>query len=108
MSLWTSEEVAAATGGTASSPFSASGVAFDSREVEPGHLFVAMKGEATDGHRFVAQAFERGAAGAVVSDPVDGPHVLVADTTEALNDLGRASRDRTEARICGVTGSVGK
>jgi UDP-N-acetylmuramoyl-tripeptide--D-alanyl-D-alanine ligase len=106
--LWTSGEIAAATGGTASAPFDVSGVAFDSREVEPGHLFVAMKGEATDGHRFVAQAFERGAAGAVVSEAVGGPHVRVADTTEALNALGAASRARTQARICGVTGSVGK
>jgi UDP-N-acetylmuramoyl-tripeptide--D-alanyl-D-alanine ligase len=106
--LWTADEIAAATGGVASAPFDVSGVAFDSREVEPGHLFVAMKGEATDGHRFVAQAFERGAAGAVVSEPVDGPHVRVADTGEALNALGAESRARTEARICGVTGSVGK
>ncbi|MEA3060615.1 MAG: UDP-N-acetylmuramoyl-tripeptide--D-alanyl-D-alanine ligase [Sphingomonadales bacterium] len=106
--LWTSDEIAAATGGVASAPFDLSGVAFDSREVEPGHLFVAMKGEATDGHRFVAQAFERGAAGAVVSEAVDGPHVRVADTAEALNALGAASRARTGARICGVTGSVGK
>jgi UDP-N-acetylmuramoyl-tripeptide--D-alanyl-D-alanine ligase len=106
--LWTSAEIAAATGGAASASFDVSGVAFDSREVEPGHLFVAMKGEATDGHRFVAQAFDRGAAGAVVSEPVEGPHVRVADTTEALNALGAESRDRTRARICGVTGSVGK
>jgi UDP-N-acetylmuramoyl-tripeptide--D-alanyl-D-alanine ligase len=106
--LWTSDEIAAATGGTASAPFDVSGVAFDSREVEPGHLFVAMKGEETDGHRFVSQAFERGAAGAVVSEAVDGPHVLVADTAVALNALGAASRARTGARICGVTGSVGK
>jgi UDP-N-acetylmuramoyl-tripeptide--D-alanyl-D-alanine ligase len=56
----------------------------------------------------VAQAFERGAAGAVVSEAVDGPHVRVVDTNEALNALGSASRARTEARICGVTGSVGK
>jgi UDP-N-acetylmuramoyl-tripeptide--D-alanyl-D-alanine ligase len=106
--LWTSEEIASATDGTASAPFEASGVAFDSREVEPGHLFVAMKGEATDGHRFASQAFDRGAAGAVVSEAVDRPHVLVADTADALNALGAASRARTDARICGVTGSVGK
>jgi UDP-N-acetylmuramoyl-tripeptide--D-alanyl-D-alanine ligase len=106
--LWTSDEIAAATGGVASAAFEVSGVAFDSREVEPGHLFVAMKGEATDGHLFVAQAFDRGAAGAAVSEAVDGPHVLVADTNEALNALGAASRARTDAQICGVTGSVGK
>ena len=51
--LWTSDEIAAAVGGTAHGSFEASGVAFDSREIGPGDLFVALKGEATDGHRFV-------------------------------------------------------
>jgi UDP-N-acetylmuramoyl-tripeptide--D-alanyl-D-alanine ligase len=106
--LWTSDEIAAAVGGTASAEFEVSGVAFDSREIGPGDLFIALKGEATDGHRFAAQAFASGAAGAIVSEPVEGPHVLVADTFAALNDLGRASRARSEAKIIGVTGSVGK
>jgi len=106
--LWTSAEIAAATGGTASAAFDVSGVAFDSREVGPGDLFVALKGEQTDGHRFVAQAFDQGAGGTMVSEPVDGPHVLVADTTAALDALGAASRARADATIVGVTGSVGK
>ncbi|MDB5692621.1 MAG: murF [Alphaproteobacteria bacterium] len=106
--LWTSDEIAAATGGTASTPFEASGVTFDSREVAPGHLFVALKGEATDGHRFLDQAFAAGAAGALVGAETPHPHVRVADTTKALGDLGRAARGRSGARICGVTGSVGK
>ena len=84
------------------------GVTFDSREVQPGDLFVAMPGTAHDGHRFVAGAFAAGAAGAVVSRPAEGPHVLVGDTARALGDLGRASRDRSRARVVGVTGSVGK
>ena len=106
--LWTSEEIAHATGGTASAVFEVTGVAFDSREVEPGHLFIAMKGEATDGHLFLDKAFAAGAAGAVVSDGTPHPHVRVPDAAEALNALGRAARARTAARICGVTGSVGK
>ncbi len=106
--LWTAAAIAAATGGTASTDFAVNGVAFDSREVGPGDLFVALSGEATDGHRFVAQAFAQGAAGAIVSRPVDGPHVLVDDTTVALNQLATASRARTASRIIGVTGSVGK
>lgn len=106
--LWTAAAIAAATGGTASTDFAVNGVAFDSREVGPGDLFVALSGEATDGHRFVAQAFAQGAAGAIVSRPVDGPHVLVNDTTVALNQLATASRARTSSRIIGVTGSVGK
>jgi len=106
--LWTSDEIAAATGGTVSTPFEVSGVTFDSREVGPGDLFVAMPGTVHDGHKFVDAAFAAGAAGAIVSQPVSGPHVLVEDTFLALQALGRASRERTEATIIGVTGSVGK
>ena len=76
--LWTSDEIEAATGGTASEPFEVSGVTFDSREVQPGDLFVAMPGTIHDGHKFVDGAFASGAAGALVSQPVRGPHVLVA------------------------------
>lgn len=106
--LWTSEEIALATGGTASEPFEASGVTFDSREVGPGDLFLALKGESTDGHRFLDQAFAQGAAGAVVSQATTHPHVFVQDTTAALDALGIASRARSAAKVIGVTGSVGK
>jgi UDP-N-acetylmuramoyl-tripeptide--D-alanyl-D-alanine ligase len=107
-SLWTSNEIAAATGGTASASFEVTGVTFDSREVGPGDLFVAMPGTVHDGHKFVDGAFAAGAAGVIVSQPVNGPHVLVGDTFAALQALGRASRERTRATIVGVTGSVGK
>jgi UDP-N-acetylmuramoyl-tripeptide--D-alanyl-D-alanine ligase len=106
--LWTSDEIARATGGTASASFAVTGVTFDSREVGPGDLFVAMPGTVHDGHIFVESAFESGAAGAIVSQPVEGPHVLVEDTFVALQALGRASRERSRATIIGVTGSVGK
>jgi UDP-N-acetylmuramoyl-tripeptide--D-alanyl-D-alanine ligase len=106
--LWTSADIAAATGGTASADFAVDGVTFDSREVIGGELFIALKGESTDGHRFVAQARERGAAGFLVSEPVEAPHVRVADTTAALEALGTAARARTCATVIGVTGSVGK
>ena len=112
MTLWTAAEIAAATGGVVSTEFAATGVAFDSREVGPGDLFVALAGEATDGHRFLPQAFAQGAAGAIVStawaEDLGGPHVLVPDTFAALNDLARAARARTDAAVIGVTGSVGK
>jgi len=106
--LWTSAEIAAATGGGASAPFEVTGVTFDSREVEPGFLFVAMPGTVHDGHQFVEQAFAAGAAGAIVSQPVSGPHVLVEDVFAALQALGRAARERVNATVFGVTGSVGK
>jgi len=108
VSLWTSEEIAEATGGTASTPFEANGVAFDSREIGPGNLFVALAGEKTDGHRFLDKAFASGAAGAIVSEAVDQPNVRVPDTARALEALGMAARARTSAVIAGVTGSVGK
>jgi UDP-N-acetylmuramoyl-tripeptide--D-alanyl-D-alanine ligase len=108
MPLWTHAELLAATGGTPSGAFDADGVAFDSREIGKGDLFFALKGEATDGHLFIEKAFANGAAGAIVSEPVDFPHILVTDTFEALQALGRAARLRMQGRVVGVTGSVGK
>jgi UDP-N-acetylmuramoyl-tripeptide--D-alanyl-D-alanine ligase len=108
LALWTSEAIAAATGGRASCAFQVSGTEIDSRDVMEGDLFFALKGEAMDGHRFVEGAFASGAAAAMVDRPVEGPHVLVADTNRALEMLGAASRDRSGAVIIGVTGSVGK
>jgi UDP-N-acetylmuramoyl-tripeptide--D-alanyl-D-alanine ligase len=106
--LWTSRELAEYLDGEASAEFACDGVAFDSREIGPGDLFFALKGEQADGHRFVEGAFGNGATGAIVSEPVDGPHVRVADTMRALEQLGIASRNRVDAKIIGVTGSAGK
>lgn len=106
--LWTSAELVAATGGTASIDFVCNGVAFDSREIGQGDLFFALKGESSDGHVYVDQCFARGAAGAIVSEPIDHPHILVGDTVKALDALGVAARNRVKAKIIGVTGSAGK
>ena len=106
--LWTAREIAAAVAGEPSADFAANGVAFDSREVGPGDLFVALKGESADGHAYLDKAFAAGAAGAIVAQPTDHPHVRVADTAAALDALGRRARGRTAARIVGVTGSAGK
>jgi UDP-N-acetylmuramoyl-tripeptide--D-alanyl-D-alanine ligase len=106
--LWTSEALAEATGGKASSPFEVTGVAFDSREVTPGDLFVALKGEMADGHDFIPKALAAGAGGLLVDRDVNGPFVKVADTTRGLDALGHAARNRTAAKIIGVTGSAGK
>ncbi|WP_277980983.1 UDP-N-acetylmuramoyl-tripeptide--D-alanyl-D-alanine ligase [Sphingomonas phyllosphaerae] len=108
MSLWTSSDIAAATGGTATADFAADGVAFDSREVGEGDLFVALAGEQSDGHRFLDQAFAQGAAGAIVSSATAHPAVRVSDTVAALEALARAARARVKGRVIGVTGSVGK
>lgn len=106
--LWTARAIAAATGGEASADFSVHGVAFDSREVTKGDLFIAMKGEETDGHKFIDRAIAAGAAGIVCESAIDHPHVRVADSAAALNALGTASRARCHGRIIGVTGSAGK
>ncbi|OYY91079.1 MAG: UDP-N-acetylmuramoylalanyl-D-glutamyl-2, 6-diaminopimelate--D-alanyl-D-alanine ligase [Sphingomonas sp. 28-66-16] len=108
MSLWTAAEIAAATGGVATADFAVSGIAFDSREVGPGDLFVALKGETTDGHRFLDDVFSRGAGGAIISQPSAHPAVRVPDTMAALEALARAARARMGGVVIGVTGSVGK
>ena len=108
LALWDAGTVAAATGGAASGEFQASGVEIDSRDVVPGDLFFALRGESMDGHRFIDAAFAKGAVAAVVDRPIDRPHVLVQDTSTALELLAKVARNRTEARIIGVTGSVGK
>ena len=111
--LWTAAEIAAATGGQSARDFTATGVSIDSRTLECGDLFVALQGPTFDGHDFVAKALQRGAGGALVHRrpqdlPADAPVIEVADTMRALEDLGRAARARTAARIAAVTGSVGK
>ena len=108
LTLWTAKDIADAVGGTASHDFQVAGVEMHSRDVVNGDLFVALRGEAMDGHRFLEKAFANGAAGAIVDRPIDWPHILVDDTTEALKALARAARSRVEAKIIGVTGSVGK
>lgn len=92
-----------------------SGVSSDSRTVQAGDLFVAIRGERFDGHDFVKGAFEKGALGAVVSRPFDSmaEHsdkavFLVPDTTFALGEIAKAYRASLGARIIGVTGSNGK
>ena len=106
--LWTSADIARATGGAAGGGFSATGVSIDTRSLEPGDLFVALAG-VRDGHEFVAQAMAKGAAGALVSQDVDAPFVKVGDTLAALERLGVAARDRVSgAKRGAVTGSVGK
>lgn len=91
------------------------GVTQDTRQVTPGCLYVALRGERFDGHDFVAQAFQNGAAAALVErawrapDEAAGwPLVRVPDTRRALADAARAWRRRQPARIVGITGSSGK
>ncbi len=112
MSLWTSAEAVAATGGRTPVAWTATGVSIDTRTLQPGDLFVALKA-ARDGHDFVAQALAAGAAAALVSHVPEGvdanaPLLVVDDVQRGLEALGQAGRARTDARVVAITGSVGK
>jgi UDP-N-acetylmuramoyl-tripeptide--D-alanyl-D-alanine ligase len=110
--LWTAAEAARATGGRTNCDWRATGVSIDSRTLQPGDLFVALRAQ-RDGHEFVERALQNGAAAALVTyrpDDVaaDAPLLIVPDVQRALEDLGRAGRARTGAKVIAVTGSVGK
>ncbi len=116
--LWTNEHVTSVCGGRAALNTTGSiiidGVQIDSRDVIAGDLFIALKGEAMDGHDYVMQAFDNGAVAAMVSQVVkkidehDPRLIYVDDTFKALQALSAAARKRTDAQVIGVTGSAGK
>ncbi len=111
--LWSPAELTRATGGLLRRPFHATGVSIDSRTVKPGDLFVALVGENGDGHRFVADALAKGAAGAMVHVLPDGVAddaalLQVGDTFAGLQALGTFARARFRGRLVAITGSVGK
>lgn len=115
--LWAGVEALEATGGTAvgALPEGLFGVSIDSRTVEQGDLFVAIKGDRLDGHDYVEEALAAGAGAALVSEErARGypehvrPLIVVADPLEALRRLGAAARARMAGKVIAVTGSVGK
>ncbi|WP_137154555.1 UDP-N-acetylmuramoylalanyl-D-glutamyl-2,6-diaminopimelate--D-alanyl-D-alanine ligase [Rhizobium sp. FKL33] len=115
--LWTSEDLIAATHGRprGTLPAGITGISIDSRAIQPGEAFFAIKGDRVDGHDYANIAAAHGAALLVVSEgklpalgAVNAPMLVVPDVLEAMEKLGRAARDRSNARIIAVTGSVGK
>src|SRR5205814_6324944 len=92
------------------------GATLDTREIRPGMLFVPLPGSRTDGHAFLDEAFERGAAAALCARAVHprveglslGPLVLVDDVTAALQKLATRVRERWAGWVIAVTGSAGK
>ncbi|MEP2920117.1 MAG: UDP-N-acetylmuramoyl-tripeptide--D-alanyl-D-alanine ligase [Sulfitobacter sp.] len=112
MTLWTASEAAKATGGRAQGDWSVNGVSIDTRTIAQGDLFVALQA-ARDGHDFVANALAAGAGAALVSRVPEGvaedaPLLIVEDVLKGLEALGAAARARTQAKVIGITGSVGK
>jgi UDP-N-acetylmuramoyl-tripeptide--D-alanyl-D-alanine ligase len=113
--LWRPEEVLAATGARAAGALPAvTGVSIDTRTLDPGDLFFAIRGDVHDGHGFVRDALAKGAAAAVVAEERAaefegaGPLLAVPDVLDAMRRLGVAARARSAAKIVAVTGSVGK
>ncbi len=110
----TAKWIAEVTGGelAADPTIEVTSVSHDSRECRPGSLYVAFPGENADGHDFVANAQRAGALLHIVTRPVEAPHILVENATDALGLLAKAylERLRTESEIAvvAVTGSVGK
>lgn len=88
-----------------------SGWSIDSRTLNPGDCFFAIPGPTYDGHDYVSQVFEHGASAAIVERPVEsmnGRQMVVSDTVAALEQLGRAARERWTGTCIAVTGSAGK
>ena len=116
--LWRADEAAAATNGKllpsdVDADWQASGVSIDTRTLNQGDLYTALKGPNHDGHDHVADAFAKGAAAAMVERRVEGLSrgaklLQVASTEYGLRALAAAARARTNAKICAITGSVGK
>jgi UDP-N-acetylmuramoyl-tripeptide--D-alanyl-D-alanine ligase len=115
--LWSSEALVDAMGGRpiGSMPQGISGISIDSRSLEPGDAFFAIKGETMDGHDFATAAVKAGAGVLVVAEGrlpslgrLTAPIIVVQDVLVALEKLGIAARARSKARIIAVTGSAGK
>jgi UDP-N-acetylmuramoyl-tripeptide--D-alanyl-D-alanine ligase len=114
--LWTGQELIAATGGRAEGGVAAAigGVSIDTRSLAPGDVFFAIHGDVHNGHKFVAEAFRRQAAAAVVDEAHAaeltglGTLIVVPDVLHALENAGCAARARSRAGVVAITGSVGK
>ena len=115
--LWTAEALAAAMDGRpfGNQPVGATGISIDSRTLQPGDAFFAIKGENFDGHDFATAAIKAGASVLIVAESklpalgrLTAPMIVVPDVLAALEATGVAARARTAARVIAVTGSVGK
>jgi len=87
------------------------GAARDNRDVRPGNLFICIKGERTDGHLYVGDAFKAGAACCLTQREIpnaQGPYVITAATTESIKTLAAYHRSQFDIPVIGITGSVGK
>ena len=87
------------------------GAVIDSRQVEPGYLFIPIKGERVDGHTFIPQVFTKGALAVLSEHTLEnpaGPYILVDSCAMAMQKIAAAYRRALDVKVVGITGSVGK
>jgi UDP-N-acetylmuramoyl-tripeptide--D-alanyl-D-alanine ligase len=113
MHIWTGKEAAYATNGQIFANWHAGKIVFDSRLITTGDIFLALPGKNSDGHDFIAKAFDNGAHVAIVSHIPEylkdkTKILLVKDVQKALYDLALYKRKKSKAKFIAVTGSVGK
>lgn len=115
MAKWTADDISQALGLTIKGKinFEALGISIDSRTLKDGEIFLAIQGENFDGHDYLQDALEKGAAGFIISkNPPeflkDCSYFIVADTLDSLWKLARYARKRCKGKIIAVTGSAGK
>jgi UDP-N-acetylmuramoyl-tripeptide--D-alanyl-D-alanine ligase len=106
MIIWKGHEISQILGIAVETDFT--GVSIDTRNIKPGDIFVAIKGNKQDGHAYVAEAFAKGAKLAIVSKPTVGRTVVVPDTLKTLEQIAEAARKRNHGQIIAITGSCGK
>lgn len=104
----TLNQVALATGGKQSGFCEITGISTDTRTIQKGELYIALKGERFDGHDYINKAFENGAVAVLTEKECDYPYVLVSDTGKALLSLAAYYRMLFNTAVIGITGSVGK
>jgi len=110
--LWTQAGICATTDGSVVKPFNVTGIAIDSREVQEGDLFIALKSK-RDGHYFIKNAAQNGAVAALIAwkprnIPRGFPVVYVKNTLGALEGLAKGARSRMRGKVIAITGTVGK
>ena len=109
--LWNKDEIIKATGGDCEkNNWQSSCICLDSRKIKKGDIFIALKTEKSDGHKYIETAISKGAVAVIVSKKsnLDIPQILVKDTMQALTDIGIYARNKLQGKIIGITGSVGK
>ncbi|MBN8827904.1 MAG: UDP-N-acetylmuramoyl-tripeptide--D-alanyl-D-alanine ligase [Sphingobacteriia bacterium] len=111
MKIWDESSIKKALNIEVPFNFNATGFEFNSKDIKPGFIFIALKGENGDGHDYINSAFENGAVAAIVHKLPERNRekcILVKDTKEALLTLANFKRNNSRAKFIGITGSVGK